>query len=115
MGSRDTVACFLCLKSLDGWAPGDGAWAEHRAHAPACPLVTLHAPDSRLRTFDRWPGARVLGGTAALACAGFYHFPRTDRDDTCICYQCGLALDGWEASDDPQYGARPSLLPRLTL
>ncbi len=55
-----------------------------------------------MRTFERWSGAQVKGGVRALVDAGFYHFPKADGDDTCICYQCGLALDGWEESDDPR-------------
>lgn len=97
------MACFLCLKSLDGWEPKDSAWQEHKAHSTQCPLVTLHLATSRTRTFEKWTGAQVRGGTRALVEAGFYHFPKTDGDDTCICYQCGLALDGWEEADDPRY------------
>lgn len=95
------MACFLCLKSLEGWEPSDSAWKEHKAHSAACPLVTLHLASSRVRTFERWPGAQVKGGTEALVRAGFYHYPKADGEDTCICFQCGLALDGWEESDDP--------------
>lgn len=103
IGSNDTVSCFLCLKSLDGWEAGDCAWKEHKSHSLTCPLVTLNLQTSRLRTFDKWPGERVKGGVNELAAAGFFHFPKSDQDDTCICYQCGLALDGWEADDDPHY------------
>ncbi len=102
-GSEDTVSCFLCLKSLDGWEPTDSAWQEHKNHSSGCPLVTLNLAQSRLRTFDKWCGEKVAGGVSALAEAGFFYFPKSDGDDTCICYQCGLALDGWEANDDPQY------------
>lgn len=102
-GSEDTVACFLCLKSLDGWEPSDSAWKEHKSHSANCPLVTLNLQASRLRTFDKWSGERVKGGVGELASAGFFHFPKTDHDDTCICFQCGLALDGWEQDDDPHY------------
>jgi hypothetical protein len=101
-GSDDTVSCFLCLKSLDGWEAADSAWQEHKIHSAHCPLVTLNLYPSRLRTFDKWCGEKVAGGVAALAEAGFFYFPKTDGDDTCICYQCGLALDGWEANDYPQ-------------
>lgn len=104
MGSIDTVACFMCLKSLDGWEVNDSAWEEHKSHSSTCPLVTLNLQTSRLKTFDKWPGsgAKIKGGVVALAAAGFFHFPKSDTDDTCICYQCGLALDGWENDDDPQ-------------
>lgn len=39
-----------------------------------------------------------------MAKAGFFYWPKQDKDDdTAICVQCGLALDGWEPSDDPRY------------
>jgi hypothetical protein len=38
--------------------------------------------------------------------AGFFYWPKLiptkQVDDTGICFQCGLALDGWEAGDDPR-------------
>lgn len=86
---------------MDGWERTDSAWQEHKSHCATCPLVTLNLTASRLRTFDKWSGARVKGGPSSLADAGFFHFPKTDSDDTCICFQCGLALDGWESEDDP--------------
>ena len=100
-GSDDTVSCYLCFKSLDGWHSEDCAWLEHRNHSAPCPLVTLNLVQSRLRTFDKWPGAKVKGGVRALAESGFYYLPKDDVDDTCTCYQCGLSLDGWETDDDP--------------
>lgn len=43
-----------------------------------------------------------------MAQAGFFYWPRStshraaERDDTSICFQCGLALDGWEEEDNPR-------------
>lgn len=37
----DTVACFVCGKSLDGWDANDDPWAEHKKHAPRCAFVNL--------------------------------------------------------------------------
>ena len=91
----------MCLKNLDGWEINDSAWQEHKNHSKTCPLVTLNLNCSRLKTFDKWTGERVKGGAEGMASAGFFHFPKKDGDDTCICYQCGLALDGWENEDDP--------------
>lgn len=38
-----------------------------------------------------------------MAQAGFYYYPRDEQDDTAICFQCGLALDGWEPDDSPRW------------
>lgn len=44
-----------------------------------------------------------------MAKAGFYYWPREaatrreSADDTSLCFQCGLALDGWEPADDPRH------------
>lgn len=32
--------------------------------------------------------------------AGFYFFPKEKGDDSTFCFQCGLALNGWEGEDD---------------
>lgn len=40
--------------------------------------------------------------------AGFFFWPKLvpgakgSEDDTSVCFQCGLALDGWEEADDPR-------------
>lgn len=36
---KDTVACFVCDKTLHGWEPTDDPWKEHAKHAPQCTLV----------------------------------------------------------------------------
>lgn len=118
LGSADNVCCYLCEKNLDGWEPADDAWAEHVRHSPACPLVTLDTEASRVATFAHANVAREsLGGAPAwphahlpnlaaerMARAGFFFYPRVARgqDDTAVCFQCGLALDGWEPGDDPR-------------
>ena len=109
--SPDNCCCFLCQKNLDGWEAGDEAWTEHVKHAPQCALVRLDVETNRLATFmggKLWP--HPAGSSLAperLAKAGFFYWPkltssRDFTDDTCICFQCGLALDGWEAEDDPR-------------
>ncbi|CAD7014269.1 unnamed protein product [Ceratitis capitata] len=35
----DTVTCFVCNKTLDGWEPTDDPWKEHAKHAPQCNFV----------------------------------------------------------------------------
>jgi len=117
-GSRDNVCCFLCEKNLDGWEPTDDAWDEHARHSPACPLVTLDVEASRVASFSHanacreslggapaWPHASIPGlAPERMARAGFFYYPRTVRgaDDTAVCFQCGLALDGWEPADEPR-------------
>lgn len=32
----DNVACFLCLKNIDGWEEEDDPLAEHLKHSPDC-------------------------------------------------------------------------------
>jgi len=102
-GSLDNACCFMCEKNLDGWESTDEAWAEHVQHSPMCPLVSLECLQSRLKTFVSWSHSRP--SSQSLAEAGFYYYPRTasatDKDDTAVCFQCGLGLDGWEPTDDP--------------
>lgn len=35
-----------------------------------------------------------------MAMAGFYFYPKEEEDDSTYCFQCGLALNGWEEGDD---------------
>ncbi|KAJ8985894.1 hypothetical protein NQ317_010650 [Molorchus minor] len=44
----DTVKCFLCHKSLDGWDATDDPWKEHRQHAPKCLFAKLSKPQESL-------------------------------------------------------------------
>lgn len=106
------MACFVCNKNLDGWEEGDEAWLEHVKHAPNCPLVRLDIEANRLITFapEVWPHrSRPSLSAERMAQAGFFYWPRTlssraaGQDDTAICFQCGLALDGWEEEDDPRH------------
>jgi hypothetical protein len=101
-GSPDNVCCFVCSKNLDGWQPEDEAWAEHVAHGRhGCYLVNLQEEVNRTDTFraSRWPHSSP--GAEQMARAGFFYYPRLSGDDTAFCHQCGLALDGWEPTDDP--------------
>ncbi|XP_066262420.1 baculoviral IAP repeat-containing protein 5-like [Euwallacea similis] len=44
VGSRqdpDSVKCFYCHKSLDGWEEGDNPWSEHLKHAPYCEFAKM--------------------------------------------------------------------------
>jgi hypothetical protein len=100
-GSIDNVACFMCSKNLDGWSTEDKAWQEHVAHSKQCPLVQLDQMQARERTFANWPHAQP--NVKQMAQAGFFFYPKERGDDTAYCFQCGCCLDGWEASDVPQY------------
>lgn len=37
----DSVKCFFCDKSLDGWESNDDPWKEHIQHAPDCAFAKL--------------------------------------------------------------------------
>ena len=101
------MACYLCNKNLDGWEATDDAWQEHTKHAAQCPLVRLDTTGGRQATFSNsWPHGATLSPTNMVR-AGFFYWPKLQPskgyvDDTCVCFQCGLALDGWEEGDDPQ-------------
>lgn len=44
----DTVACFVCDKTLYGWEPTDDPWEEHAKHAPQCFFVKKRKPEGEL-------------------------------------------------------------------
>lgn len=48
----DSVQCFLCHKSLDGWEPNDDPWLEHLSHSSKCLYVKLGKPESELKCSD---------------------------------------------------------------
>lgn len=101
--SHDNVCCYMCGKNLDTWAPSDSPWKEHCAHSPSCPLVTLYEMESRKKTFGKWwPHKYNYTATPqALAEAGFFYHCSQVGDDCVVCFQCGVALDGWEVGDEP--------------
>ena len=45
-----------------------------------------------------------------MAQARFYYYPRDEQDDTAVCFQCGLALDGWEVDDSPRWTNHSELI-----
>lgn len=45
---KDTVACFVCDKTLHGWEPTDNPWKEHAKHAPQCFFVKKKRPEGEL-------------------------------------------------------------------
>lgn len=49
----DTVKCFVCGKSLDGWENDDDPWKEHEKHAPRCYFVQLHLKEDDM-TVKTW-------------------------------------------------------------
>ncbi|KAF9362782.1 hypothetical protein BGX34_005509 [Mortierella sp. NVP85] len=127
--SPDNVVCFLCRKSLDGWNETDDPLDEHLSHSRHCgwaivkniPMVEDGLPfrwdeegelpkgermtKARLETFgDWWPHERTkgwYGNSRRMANAGFFYAPTDTSADNVQCPYCGLALEGWEASDDP--------------
>ncbi|KAH8929269.1 BIR-domain-containing protein, partial [Atractiella rhizophila] len=128
--SPDSVTCFLCNKSLDGWDGDEVPLEEHESHMDkesGCPWVALlrsvdekgrkkrneeMLPRSRImimcreRTFEgAWEHDMVKGSemicARQMAAAGFYFNPLEKGDDTASCLFCEAALGGWEPSDDP--------------
>ncbi|KAF9311259.1 hypothetical protein BG003_007596 [Podila horticola] len=128
--SSDNVVCFLCHKSIDGWIAEADPFQEHLDHSRKCgwaivksiphvekgglPFTWDDEPelpkgkrmtDARLRTFGNWwPHEHEKGwfGTSKrMANAGFIFAPTDDSPDNCQCPYCNIALDGWEAWDDP--------------
>lgn len=39
--SPDTVKCYLCDKTLDGWDPTDNPWKEHISHSSICSYAQI--------------------------------------------------------------------------
>ncbi|KAJ5096830.1 hypothetical protein N7456_007551 [Penicillium angulare] len=49
--------------------------------------------------FVAWPHSKP--SPAELAHAGFFYKPYESNPDNTTCFECGRALDGWEAEDNP--------------
>ncbi|KAF9190322.1 hypothetical protein BGZ51_008746 [Haplosporangium sp. Z 767] len=127
--SPDNVVCFLCGKSLDGWMDTDDPYQEHLSHSRRCGWAIIkminitddelpfrwddedelpkgaRMTKARLQTFGKWwPHERTkgwFGTTKRMVNAGFFYSPDIDSIDKVQCPYCFLALDGWEATDDP--------------
>ena len=105
----DVVQCWCCNKTLGGWEKDDSAWEEHKSHSKQCCMVGVANGhhESILATYNNasWNSLKKKDRPTALqlAKAGFFHSPNSDCIDTTQCFQCGLALGGWEAGDDPRH------------
>ncbi|XP_039956043.1 baculoviral IAP repeat-containing protein 5.2-B [Bactrocera tryoni] len=44
----DTVTCYICNKTLDGWERSDDPWKEHAKHAPQCSFVKCGRKEAEL-------------------------------------------------------------------
>ncbi|KAG0016995.1 hypothetical protein BGZ82_000885 [Podila clonocystis] len=128
--SSDNVVCFLCHKSIDGWIAEADPFQEHLDHSRKCGWAIIKSisyvekgglpftwddepelpkgkrmTEARLQTFGNWwPHEHEKGwfGTSKrMANAGFVFAPTDDNPDNCQCPYCNIALDGWEAWDDP--------------
>ncbi|KAF9420207.1 hypothetical protein BGZ94_009177 [Podila epigama] len=126
----DNVICFLCHKTMDGWNADNDPFKEHLDFSPRCGWAIVRSipyvedgglpfhwdneadlprgermTNARIQTFgDWWPHAKTPGwfGTVyRMANAGFIFAPTDDNPDNCQCPYCNIALDGWEAWDDP--------------
>eukprot|EP01134_Creolimax_fragrantissima_P000593 CFRG0593T1 len=68
--------------------------------------TSYHDYTKRINTFKQWPfPAKSSANKVAMAEAGFYHPPRTTKDNA-TCFRCDKNLDGWETTDDPVYEHR---------
>ncbi|CAH0546207.1 unnamed protein product [Brassicogethes aeneus] len=47
----DTVKCFFCDKTLDGWEEMDCPWSEHESHAPYCNYAKLRTSNLRVEDY----------------------------------------------------------------
>ncbi|EIW71190.1 hypothetical protein TREMEDRAFT_73216 [Tremella mesenterica DSM 1558] len=129
--SLDTVRCFLCACELGGWEKADDAFEEHvkRQGCAWADIVCQGKLDTargrerddystpqdlpssaesakvRQKTYEKgWPHKQRAGWIPTpknLSKAGFVFYPSSDAQDCCLCPLCDLAIDGWEASDDP--------------
>ncbi|QIW97880.1 hypothetical protein AMS68_003398 [Peltaster fructicola] len=121
----DNVKCFSCRACLNGWEPNDDPIIEHVSHRPDCAWATavsvvrregvesddrdplseqLH--NARLQTFSQgtWPHEQEEGHFCTaqrMADAGWCLDAGPGYEDSATCFYCDLALDGWEAEDDP--------------
>ncbi|XP_053963847.1 baculoviral IAP repeat-containing protein 5.2 [Anastrepha ludens] len=48
----DTVTCYVCNKTLDGWEPTDDPWKEHSKHAPQCNFVKYGRKEAELTVHE---------------------------------------------------------------
>jgi hypothetical protein len=122
--SPDNVQCWACNCQLDGWEEADVPTYEHLTHSPSCGFAVVTAirlrfgdpgrteedPVSdqmiaaRQETFgDIWPLDAAAGfpSVQQLAAAGWFYDPAEDTPDGVTCAYCHLALDAWDAGDDP--------------
>lgn len=122
--SPDNVQCFSCNCQLDGWEEPDVPAFEHLTHSPSCGFavvtcIRLRGGDpgrteddpasdgmvaARRDTFgDIWPLEDQAGYPKAdqMAAAGWIFDPAADTPDGVTCPYCSLALDAWDAGDDP--------------
>ncbi|KAI9672064.1 MAG: hypothetical protein M1831_001877 [Alyxoria varia] len=123
--SNDSVTCFLCQKSLDGWDAGDNPAIEHLNHVPDCGWAINVCIEQRSQDMDRaeedpmsekmvearratyqdaWPHESRKGWKCKMQKmidAGWSYSPLPEADDCVTCFYCGISLDGWEPKDDP--------------
>ncbi|KAI5821208.1 hypothetical protein BZA77DRAFT_298934 [Pyronema omphalodes] len=120
---NDTVTCYLCHKSLDGWERGDDPVAEHIKHSADCGWALTAATQAkksedhdcdphsekfrmaRLMTFGqgRWPYEDSENlNIIQMVNAGFHYAPMKDNADHCLCPFCHVSVANFEPEDDPR-------------
>ncbi|KAJ3050585.1 hypothetical protein HK097_008411, partial [Rhizophlyctis rosea] len=122
----DLCTCYLCGSTYHGWSGKEDPYKTHieasmkAKDGEPCPLSAVLAcaedavgdpngeeeVEMRLATFvGRWPyendEAWASLSCQKVAAAGFIYSPTDDSEDNVACPYCELALDGWEATDDP--------------
>lgn len=120
LGEEDRVKCVFCNVILRKWESGDVVSAEHKKHAPQCPLLTnpeiagnfpyqtnnqqlnpkypeYKSRELRLKSYTKWP-SRVKQRPEQLACAGFFYL---GVEDAVKCFCCGGILRSWDEKDVP--------------
>ena len=61
-------------------------------------MVDMATLISRLVTFQHWPDSSLVS-TVPLATFGYYY---TGHRDNVKCFKCGLEIEGWSETDDPE-------------
>jgi len=51
-GDVDSVRCFVCFKTLDGWEESDDPFVEHGKLSPNCSFIKSQVPQKQLLLID---------------------------------------------------------------
>ncbi|XP_014785152.1 baculoviral IAP repeat-containing protein 7-B isoform X2 [Octopus bimaculoides] len=114
-GHKDAVACVFCRGHLEKWVQTDVVSTEHSKWFPDCPFVQGRECGNvprqntnpkipaytffydRLDSFSNTWSKDDNISADKMASAGFFYIGPSDRVQ---CFNCGLKLDQWEATDN---------------